>query len=158
MTTRSYLLLIAALAGSALHSQRPATEPPVQWTTSVSEGKAGELALQVVATIDEGWHVYALTLPRNDGPLPTIFTFEPADTYVLAGEMMEPSPEQVEDPNFMMVVRHHSHKPVFSRTIKRRSADAFIVKAAVEYMTCNNTMCLPPVTVPLVFPIEAQAE
>lgn len=152
---RSTLVLFAftALVIGAV-AQGPAQKVPVAWSTSV-ETSGSEVRLKATAHIDEGWHVYALTLPSDQGPLPTVFTFEGNRSYALEDGVVEPKPEEVEDPNFMMLVRHHSHDPVFVQKVARTGNEAFEVKATVEYMACNNSMCLPPVQVPLVFHVEA---
>lgn len=154
MVRNTFLLLATTTLVSGTTAQGPAQKAPVAWSTSV-ETSGAEVRLKVSAHIDEGWHVYALTLPSDQGPLPTIFTFEQNRAYTLVDGVVEPKPEEVEDPNFMMLVRHHSHDPVFVQKVARTGSDAFEVKATVEYMACNNSMCLPPVQVPLVFHVEA---
>lgn len=147
------LLAFGSLVASTA-AQGPAQKVPVAWSTTV-ETSGKEVLLKATARIDVGWHVYALTLPSDQGPLPTVFTFEPSKAYALVGGVAEPKPEEVEDPNFMMLVRHHSHDPVFVQKVARTGSEVFEVKATVEYMACNNSMCLPPVQVPLVFHVEA---
>lgn len=144
--------VVAALHTGAM-AQGTAAKVPVAWSTS-AETSGSEVLLKATAHIDEGWHVYALTLPSDQGPLPTVFTFEPGNAYAMVGAVSEPKPEEVEDPNFMMLVRHHSYEPVFTQKVAPSGSEAFDVKATVEYMACNNSMCLPPVQVPLVFHVE----
>lgn len=152
---RSTLTLLSAAGLTAYAiAQGTAQKAPVTWSTGV-ETSGKEVLLKATARIDEGWHVYALTLPSDQGPLPTVFTFSPSTDYALVDATSEPKPEEVEDPNFMMLVRHHSHHPVFVQKAARKGSGAFEVNATVEYMACNNTMCLPPVQVPLVFHVEA---
>lgn len=139
-------------------SQPPVKLDPVKWTVHTEVGSNGEVVLNAVAIMEEGWHVYALTLPRNDGPLPTVVTHEPSSSYALVGGVVEDKPEEVEDPNFAMLVRYHSKKAMFGQRIKRLFPAAFEVRGSVEYMACNDRMCLPPITVPLVFMVEAAAE
>lgn len=149
-----HTLLAAMLLMASSMAQGTAQKVPVMWSTGV-ETSGNEVLLKASARIDEGWHLYALTLPSDQGPLPTVFTFDPSTGYALVGGITEPKPEEVEDPNFMMLVRHHSHQPVFVQKVARLGREAFEVKATVEYMACNNSMCLPPVQVPLVFHVEA---
>lgn len=153
LRTTLTLVFAAGLTACAM-AQGTAQKTPVVWSTSV-ETSGREVHLKAVAHIDEGWHVYALTLPSDQGPLPTVFTFSPSTDYALLDVVAEPKPEEVEDPNFMMLVRHHSHEPEFVQKAVRNGSGAFEVNATVEYMACNNSMCLPPVQVPLVFHIEA---
>lgn len=153
-----YSAILLTFLTTAVIAQPPTALAPVKWTTNVATASNGELQLNATATMQDGWHVYALTLPRNDGPLPTVFTFEPSGSYALLSGVIEEKPVEVEDPNFAMLVRYHGHKPVFTQRVKRASAAAFQVKGTVEYMACNDRMCLPPTTVPLVFKVEALAK
>ncbi len=150
--------LLFPFISAVAFSQTPVKLDPVKWTANTEVGTNGEVDLKAMAVMEEGWHVYALTLPRNDGPLPTIVAHVPSTDYTLVGSVLEDKPEEVEDPNFAMLVRHHSHNATFIQRIKRNSAAAFEVKGTVEYMACNNSMCLPPVTVPLVYKVEAAAQ
>lgn len=118
--------------------------PVVQWSFSVSPERSAVLAQ---ATIEEGWHLYATELPRNDGPFPTIFTVDSSAAHGPLLQVLEPLPEEVDDPNFGMRVRYHSGEPLFLLTLDRREKKAFPVKGTVEYMVCNDVTCLPPTVV-----------
>ncbi len=133
------LLLFFCLASVALAGG------PVSWTFITKEGADGKTVVALQAICQEGWHLYALTLPRDDGPFPTVITVSPSALYT-AGAVIEPPPTEVEDPNFQMLVRYHGHETEFSIPIERLSKEAFNVEGSVEFMCCNDKMCLPPVT------------
>ncbi len=46
--------------------------------------------------------MYALTLPRDDGPFPTVIAVTPSASFN-PGAPVEPAPIEVEDPNFQML-------------------------------------------------------
>lgn len=152
------LLVLPFLLHTVLMCAQQPALAPVHWSTTVVDKGNGDVLLNATAILEEGWHVYALTLPRNDGPLPTVFSFAPSNAYELLGEVQEEKPVEVEDPNFAMLVRYHGHAPVFMQKVRRGSPTAFQVKGSVEYMACNDRMCLPPATVPLVFTIDAASK
>ncbi len=116
---------------------------PVKWTFSIAEGPDTTRVL-MTATCEEHWHLYAMKLPNDEGPLPTTFRLVPSESYQLVGEVQGPVPTEVEDPNFMMLVRYHAGEAVFSAPIKRLTKEAFVVEGEVEFMCCNDKMCLPP--------------
>lgn len=118
---------------------------PVSWKFTTKEGINGKTVVALQAICEEGWHLYALTLPRDDGPFPTVITVAPSANYK-AGAPVEPAPTEVEDPNFQMLVRYHGHETEFTIPIDRLSKEAFNVEGSVEFMCCNDKMCLPPVT------------
>lgn len=129
---------------------------PVQWQGAVVPTTGDSLVVQLTAVCEEGWHIYATVLPREDGPLPTVFRFEPADGYVLAGAFQEPEAVEKEDPNFGMLVRYHADTVRFVQPVLRTRPEAFTLHAEVEYMVCNDQTCLPPVTVPFQLAVPAR--
>jgi DsbC/DsbD-like thiol-disulfide interchange protein len=128
-----------------LLSQAMLAGGPVSWKFATKETADGKLVVTLRAICEEGWHLYALTLPRDDGPFPTVISVVPSASYK-AGPPMEPAPTEVEDPNFQMVVRYHGHETEFTIPVERLSKEAFNVEGSVEFMCCNDKMCLPPVT------------
>lgn len=126
---------------------------PIAWAFSSVAGSNGELHLELRATADPGWHIYATELPSEEGPVPTTFSFEPSDGFALDGVMLEPEPKEEYDPNFAMVVRYHGDTARFVQRISRRNADPFVVEGELEYMCCNDRTCLPPKRVPFSIPV-----
>jgi DsbC/DsbD-like thiol-disulfide interchange protein len=146
---RSVLTLFWSLFVAAVFAGNP-----VSWSFTTKETATGQPVAVLQATCEEGWHLYALTLPREDGPFPTVISVTPSDLFK-AGAPVEPQPVEVEDPNFQMLVRYHGHVTEFTVPIERLSKEAFTVEGAVEYMCCNDKMCLPPVTVKFSVPFPA---
>lgn len=144
---------ICSLAGPLLFATAFAGNP-VTWAFAAKETTDGRTTVSLQATCEEGWHLYALTLPRDDGPFPTAITVTPSPAY-RAGAVVEPAPVEVEDPNFQMLVRYHGHTTEFVVPVERLSKEAFQVEGTVEYMCCNDKMCLPPVTVKFSVPFPA---
>lgn len=117
---------------------------PVKWTFGISDSTGGTPQVLLSAICEEHWHLYAMKLPNDEGPLPTAIRLVPSGSYQLDGEIQEPVPTELEDPNFMMMVRYHAGEVVFSVPIKRMTNEAFSVEGEVEFMCCNDKMCLPP--------------
>lgn len=128
---------------------------PVKWAFAAHELPNGQVRIDITATIDKDWHVYATELPSDEGPLPTAFTFTPSDKFSTVGGVVEPDPEKADDPNFGMVLHYHSNTVIFSQVVARKYSGTFKVDGAVEYMACNGQMCLPPLTVPFIVEVPA---
>ncbi len=126
---------------------------PVKWTTSVKNSSATEVELIATATIDEGWHLYSQTVPE-DGPLPTEFIFEGSQDYLKKGNTSEEKGHTVFDPVFEMKITYFENKASFVQRIKRKNTDSFKVNGMVEFMVCDDSRCLPPTEVDLIFNIE----
>ena len=126
---------------------------PVSWSTEVVEGENGEIELKIHATIDEGWHLYSQTLPSEDGPVATEFTFPEGDQYELIGKVDEPKAKKEYDPNFDMDLNYFEEEVTFTQKIKSTSADAYSITAEVYFMVCDAEKCLPPEYLDLEFAI-----
>lgn len=127
---------------------------PVHWSFAAKPAADGVVAVELAATVDEGWHIYATRLENDLGPIPTTIRFETNDALAIIGELREPKPEEVFDPNFEMQVRYHSGTPVFVQQFKNTGA-ATVVKGEVEFMVCNDKTCLPPEVVKFEIPVGA---
>jgi thiol:disulfide interchange protein DsbD len=117
---------------------------PVSWkfeTTYTDDNKA---ELKFIATIEDGWHVYALNLPSDEGPIPTSFTLTPSDKYQVVGKVKQGKYKTDYDPNFDMDLNYFDKKATFTQTIDRKSVKDFNIEGYLTFMVCNDEMCLPP--------------
>lgn len=138
-------VLAALIAVFSLHfSVYAQIYDPVDWEMSVSETSDTEAKLTFKATLEAGWHIYALDLPSDEGPLPTEFTFEASDKYKLIGGLKQGEYITDYDPNFQMDLNYFADKAEFSQKIRRISTKDFKVKGELSFMVCNDEMCLPP--------------
>ncbi|MDP4189083.1 MAG: cytochrome c biogenesis protein CcdA, partial [Bacteroidota bacterium] len=118
-------------------------EHPVTWNFSSRQGKDGTINLYFTARIEAGWHIYAMNLPK-DGPVATSFTFKPAADYILMGKPREISkPLRAYEKVFDMNIAYFEGKAVFTQRVKLKKSSA-VIKGSLEFMTCNNSKCLPP--------------
>jgi DsbC/DsbD-like thiol-disulfide interchange protein len=131
---------------------------PVKWSFQAVPQANGEVLVQCTATLEEGWHVYALTLPSDQGPIATAIRLKPSEAYEPLGDMQEPTPVETYDQNFGMVVRYHDGTPIFTQRIRPRKEGPVVVEGEVEYMLCNDKTCLPPVTVPFSLTISPETK
>ena len=119
---------------------------PVDWAFSKSEVRNGEVELTFKATIQDGWHVYSQHLAEG-GPVPTSFSFEKDSLrFTLIDSLIEPTSLEEYDPNFEMELRFFNKEVAFTQKVKLLSSDTFTLKGSLEFMVCNDKMCLPPET------------
>jgi hypothetical protein len=140
----SFLLLTGVFAPVLSIAQTPAN--PVKWEYSYEPADGMEGYLVVKASIDDKWHIYSQA-QSSDGPIATSFVFEANTNYELVGKTEEPPAEKAYSEVFGAEVVSFSKQVVFKQKIKRKSMGAFIVPAQLEFMACNDNMCLPPKTV-----------
>ena len=68
------IFLLFSILFSSIFSQAQIFDP-VSWTTETKVFEDGKVELLVHATIEKDWHLYSQTLPSDDGPIATEFTF-----------------------------------------------------------------------------------
>ncbi len=147
-----YLFLL--LATVSLASVQSQILDPVKWSTSIKKISETEYDLISKATIEDKWHLYSQVVPDN-GPLPTNLTFEENSAYKLVGKAKESKGHTVHDPVFDMVITFFENSATFTQRIKLTGEKGTTVKGEVEFMVCDDTRCLPPSYVDLIFNIPA---
>jgi thiol:disulfide interchange protein DsbD len=132
-------------------------QKPVKWSFAVEQKEGDKNATLILkAKIDKGWHLYAQDIAPG-GPIPTTFKFTPDARYALSGKTSEPFAEEVHDPNFDMKVKYFGEEAVFRQKIVLKGGEAFSVKGSLEFMVCNDNMCLPPEEIEFDIPIKGKA-
>lgn len=140
------LLVCTTQAFSQIHD-------PVKWKTSVNKISETEYELIATADIQDQWHLYSQSVPK-DGPVPTSFVFEGSNDYMKRGNTSEEKGHEIDDKVFNMRIKYFANNADFKQRIRVKNKKAFKVNAVVEYMVCNDTQCLPPKEVDLVFDVK----
>ena len=138
---KRYLSLILIFAISTLVATSQILEP-IQWSFSSKKINDKQYELVFTASIEDSWHLYALEVPPG-GPLPTVFTFEPSDSYSLSGSLTEsPEPEESYDETFDLDVKMHSFEAIFTQLVDVLTDDPFILKGQLDYQACDDEQCI----------------
>jgi DsbC/DsbD-like thiol-disulfide interchange protein len=96
------------------------------------------------AAIEKGWHLYAAHLPNPyEGPLPTEFIFNASSDFQLNGVVIEPSGITEMDNAFGIEVKYYTNTTSFKQPIKRINEQPFTCLGTINYMVCNDQMCIP---------------
>lgn len=146
------IFLLFLLATVSLASVQAQILDPVKWTTSVKKISDTEYDLISKAAIEDKWHLYSQEVPDN-GPLPTNLTFEENSAYKLVGKAKESEGHTLHDPVFDMVITFFENSATFTQRIKLTGDKGTTINGEVEFMVCDDTRCLPPSYVDLVFQI-----
>jgi thiol:disulfide interchange protein len=129
---------------------------PVSWKFSYEkkEGNARELVFK--ASIQEGWHIYSIDVPKS-GPIPTSFRFDTLAAYAFAGKPFEVTkPEEKFDEAFGFKIKTFSREAEFRQRITSASG-SFTVTGTLTYAACNKSTCTPPQDVEFSFNIKDPA-
>lgn len=149
---KKLVLILALTLGFNTFSQ---ILEPVEWLTSVEKVSETEYELIATAKIDKGWHLYSQNVPEG-GPIPTTFTFQDNQDYELIQTVLEEEGHTINDPVFNMRIKFFENKVVFKQRLKVLNRELSLVKGEVEFMVCDDTRCLPPTQVDLVFNIPSK--
>jgi len=131
---------------------------PVSWSFETKVINETETQLIIKATLEKDWHIYAMFLPSEDGPIATTIKFLPSNDYELIGATTESKYKTEFDPNFNMDLNFHENVALFTQTIKIKNNNPFKISGTIESMVCNAEMCLPPEEVDFSFNINGASE
>lgn len=115
---------------------------PVSWTYVANKTGQNEAEIYITAIIDRGYKIYSLNM-EDGGPIKTCIVFRPSKAYKLIGNISEPVPINVYSDVFKMNISYFEEKVVFKQKI-RLNASKVTIKGYVEFMSENNSICLPP--------------
>lgn len=130
-------LLALTLGVTTLHAQE------VGWTGSVEPLGGAEYELRFEAAIPSGFHMYDMG-PYEGGPNPTVITLNPEAGVELVGSVEQRTkPHRYFDQMFGMEIGTFSGKALFTQRVRLTAAQAK-VRAAIEWMICDDKSCMPP--------------
>lgn len=122
-------------------------ENPVKWTYTAKKIADKTYEIQLTASLDGKWHIYAQD--AGEGPEPTTISFDKNPLVKFEGAVKEDGKLiQEYDPNFKSVLKFYGSKVVFKQIVKVRSSAATVINGNINYMVCNDKKCLPPKKVP----------
>lgn len=137
-------VLMAVCSPASHQTTNDIPEEIVQWSAELVHVEGDFYNVVLTAEIYDKWSVYSQYLGEG-GPIPTLVELEKSDAYKLEGKTQEESDYTVEkmDEMFGMELKKFFKKAVFTQKISS-SQDLKSVKGSVEFMTCDDSRCLPP--------------
>ena len=119
---------------------------PVSWSTEAHVDTNGNVTLYATASIDDGWHLYSQSV-GEDGPIPTSFYLK-KDTMSYDGTRVsfeEEGAHVVYSKVFEMDLASFEGYGEFVFGFNSDSLKVGDIQfGEVEFMVCNDEMCLPP--------------
>ncbi|HQZ83862.1 MAG TPA: cytochrome c biogenesis protein CcdA [Pyrinomonadaceae bacterium] len=143
------LLFVFAIGVSA--------QDPVKWRLDAPRAKAErsekgqKIEVSLNATIEEGWHLYALDQPRG-GPIATTIKATDGSPWKVEGSINSPKQIVRPDPNFIiddkpLETRSYTNDTAFKVPLVSASeASIEQISLDVRFQACNDSLCLPPRT------------
>ncbi len=145
---RSYITLVLLCCALFLQAQNP-----IKWSFSTKDAGNCQVDLIITGVIEDGWYTYSQFLESDEGPVPTSLTFNVQPNFVLVGKAKEGGEIiKVHDKVFDMNLTKFKHKAIFTQRVEVKDPSKPI-EGYMNYMACNDEMCLPPKDVDFKFNI-----
>ena len=143
MKKRQFLTLIFSLLVSIVAMGQ---QNPVHVSVQQKRVSPTEVDIIFAAKIASGWHVYSTGLPAG-GPTSTVLRLDNAEGVSPVGKLTAHGKElNVFDKAFDMKLRYFENSVSFVQRYKI-TAKTYSIKGYLEYSTCNEEMCMPPMQV-----------
>lgn len=121
---------------------------PIHWSANVVMDSDNSGVITLDAQIDEGWHLYGLSLPEG-GPNPTVISFTLPEGVSLTGDVTA-SDKAIEklDEIFQMPLSWWASDVSFTQKFAVAEGTALPVKIGVSvgFQGCNDQTCIAPKT------------
>ncbi|WP_162915457.1 protein-disulfide reductase DsbD domain-containing protein [Paraflavitalea soli] len=141
MRSKQLLTAICFLALPILASAQVLS--PVNWNFSSKKINAQTWQVQITATIQSGWHLYAQE--AGEGPVPTTIKFTQNPLVTASGKLKEVGKLRKSfDRNFNAELKYYENQVSFVQTVTLVGKAATDVRGSIEFMVCNDHECLPP--------------
>jgi len=123
---------------------------PVNWSFNSKKISDNVYEIQMIATIQQGWHVYSQSQPKDAIAQPTTVVFNKNPLLELDGTLKESGNlEKFKDKDLDISANQYSNKVVFSQRVKVKGKAKTNVTGKLTYQTCNDEKCLPAKTINL---------
>lgn len=132
-----------------------AQQNPVSWSYTSKKIADKTYEIQMIATIQAGWHLYSQTQPEDAIAIPTTFVIKSNPLFTLNGKIKEAGKlEKFHDEKLDLSANQYSSKVVFSQVVKLKTNAKTNFSGSVEFQTCDDKKCLPPKTVTFSVPVK----
>ncbi len=118
---------------------------PTDWSSELIELENGEVELLIKVDIEDHWHLYTQEVPdADDAPLPTQFYFPENEHIERIGKVEESESITAFEEISQLNISFFEHKAEFRQKVKNHSDKDVGYSVEVEFMVCDDKMCLPP--------------
>lgn len=122
---------------------------PVSWKFTSKKISDKVYEIHMTAVMDNGWHLYSQTQPKNAISMPTKFSFTGNPLVKLEGAIKEVGKmEKFHDATIDASANQYSKTVNFVQKVSLKAAAKTNISGTVTYQTCDDKQCLPPKKVP----------
>ncbi|HSK13200.1 MAG TPA: protein-disulfide reductase DsbD domain-containing protein [Phnomibacter sp.] len=133
------LIFVAAAIGASAQ-----IKDPVKWSFESKKIDSKNYEVLITATMDPKWHIYTMDHEGDIG-VATTFNFNKNPLGDLKGGIASSQkPKKMKDPSTGEMVSFYEGKVTFTQKVSLKSPVKTTFTGSVEYMACDDKMCLPP--------------
>lgn len=120
----------------------------VSWTYTSKKIGDKRYEVRMTATIAGNYHLYA-QVAGVEGPVPTIITFTPNPLLTLDGKPQEQGKKITKmEEAWDGKVNFYEKTVTFVQVVNAKTKAKTSLNGKIEFMVCNDELCLPPAEVP----------
>ena len=140
---RTLYLIAFLLLGAGAYAQSGSAKQ-VAWTTAVRKLSANVYEVRMTDKINGDYHMYE-QVAGVEGPVPTLFSFNPNPLLTLNGKVKESGKLiQKFEEAWEGKVNYYEKKVDFIQQVTLKGKAKTALAGKVEFMVCNDEQCLPP--------------
>jgi len=137
------LFLCGTLVACYLMSQQP-----VSWEFNARKTSDKTYEIHLIATIKEGWHMYAMQQPESFIGKATTVNFTKHPLVVFTGAIEEIGHlKKSKETQSGIESWEYRNKLELIQELKLKSDTKTVLLGDIEFQSCTNEICLPPATV-----------
>ncbi|MDE6267250.1 MAG: thioredoxin family protein [Muribaculaceae bacterium] len=137
------ILLLFALLITLVLSASAQMVDPITWNVRLEKISDTEGLVHFDASIEDGWHLYGLSLPAG-GPRPTAIQFNPSDGVEIGDITPSRKPIEKVDMVFHLKLSWWNSDVSFSAPYKVTSSNPGPISGTITFQGCNDETCIAP--------------
>lgn len=143
---KKFVFILLTVLSSGIASAQALN--PVSWSFSSKKINDNVYEIHMTATIQEGWHLYSQSQPKDAIAQPTSFSFNKNPLVELDGKVKEFGKlEKYKDEELDISANQYSNKVVFVQKVKLKGKAKTNMTGKLTFQTCDDKKCLPAKTV-----------
>lgn len=147
------LFLSICIAFAFTASAQMGSAKQVNWTFSSKKTADKTYEIQITANINSNYHLYAIKA-GIEGPVSTTFTFTSNPLLSLVGSPVEKGKRITKfESAWGGNVNFFEKTVTFVQKVKTKTNAKTNINGKVEFMVCNDDLCLPPAEVLFKIPV-----
>ncbi len=153
--------MMAAIAATGQPSVLAQQKLPITWTitsTAAAVVAGSSVRIEVMARIDDGWHLYSLT--QQAPPDPTRITVPEGQPFSLGGKIEAPTPETGFDKAQDAETEYYTESVAFKVPLaaaRTMAPGKYVARIRATWQACNGSLCIRPQVAALEVPVQVSA-